>query len=560
MDSDHKRLGLAIRIGSFKISESAACDTYRVLIAFSDGGITGENASNATGAGDSNQPDISPTNLRNQLLFEPGISAVDLFDAQTATPTLAQLSTYDVVVAYSNNAYDEMYAMGNVLADYADTGGAVVGINFNWFAGPFALAGRWMTGGYTPFNAAAPNLFTDNTLGTFSALHPLMQGITALNGHFRHDVTLAPGATQVAAWADAVPMIAVKTQAGQTGVGINNYIGESPNDWSGQFGRVVANAARWLRPARTINGAITLADPTQTSRLNRNSPASHCGAPEACSTIAGTFHYDAHTFVNTTGAPACITMTLDSNCGVNQVFAGAYLNSFNPAAICTNNIGDLGASPVGAPTTGAFSVPAGATFIIVVSEVGEDVGCSDYTLTVSGLCRTAPVPTSVVSRKLHGATPFDIIMPLIGPSGVECRRGTGAGQNNHQLRVTFASPPTVGGVSVASTDGLATATHSIAGNVVTVDLAAVTDTQVLSVALINTSSGGNVGTITIPMGILLGDTNGDRAVNSGDTIQTRGRAGQLTNATNFRSDVNETGDINAGDTTLVRSRAGNALP
>ena len=60
------------------------------------------------------------------------------------------------------------------------------------------------------------------------------------------------------------------------------------------------------------------------------------------------------------------------------------------------------------------------------------------------------------------------------------------------------------------------------GNVVTVDLAAVADAQVLAVALTNTSDGGgNLGNINIPMGILLGDTNGDRVTNAGDTIQTR---------------------------------------
>ena len=63
-------------------------------------------------------------------------------------------------------------------------------------------------------------------------------------------------------------------------------------------------------------------------------------------------------------------------------------------------------------------------------------------------------------------------------SGVECRRGTGASQNNHQLRLTFASPVTVGSAAVTSSDGLATATPSIAGNVLTVDLAAVADAQV----------------------------------------------------------------------------------
>ena len=143
------------RIGNFKFTRCgvAACNTYRVLIAYSESSV-------------------APSTLRSQILAEPGVAAVDLFDARVATPTLAQLSSYDVVVAFSNTAYADPTAMGDVLADYADTGGLVVGFNFNWHAAPFNLAGRWITGGYTPFNAAAPNLFTDSTLGTFPALHP----------------------------------------------------------------------------------------------------------------------------------------------------------------------------------------------------------------------------------------------------------------------------------------------------------------------------------------------------------------------------------------------------
>ncbi len=74
------------------------------------------------------------------------------------------------------------------------------------------------------------------------------------------------------------------------------------------------------------------------------------------------------------------------------------------------------------------------------------------------------------------------------------------------------------------------------------------------------SSGGNVGTVNIPVGILQGDTNGDRIVNSGDSTQTKSRAGQPTDATNFRSDVNEDGIINSGDSLLVKSHAGNCHP
>jgi hypothetical protein len=62
------------------------------------------------------------------------------------------------------------------------------------------------------------------------------------------------------------------------------------------------------------------------------------------------------------------------------------------------------------------------------------------------------------------------------------------------------------------------------------------------------------------MGVLVGDTNSDASVNSGDALQTRGRSGQTANGTNFRSDVNIDGAINGGDALIVRSRSGIALP
>ena len=71
-----------------------------------------------------------------------------LFDGFSGTPTLAQLEQYDIVVAFSNNAYNDAVAMGNVLADYADAGGIVVGLAFDWSGSPLGLDGRWITGGY----------------------------------------------------------------------------------------------------------------------------------------------------------------------------------------------------------------------------------------------------------------------------------------------------------------------------------------------------------------------------------------------------------------------------
>jgi hypothetical protein len=62
------------------------------------------------------------------------------------------------------------------------------------------------------------------------------------------------------------------------------------------------------------------------------------------------------------------------------------------------------------------------------------------------------------------------------------------------------------------------------------------------------------------MNVLVGDTNGDKFVNSGDATVTRTRSGQTTNATNFRTDYNLDGTINSGDATVVRTRSGQSLP
>jgi hypothetical protein len=62
------------------------------------------------------------------------------------------------------------------------------------------------------------------------------------------------------------------------------------------------------------------------------------------------------------------------------------------------------------------------------------------------------------------------------------------------------------------------------------------------------------------MRVLLGDSNGDAIVNSGDTVQTRNRSGQVSDPTNFRSDVNRDGVINSADTAIIRGQSGQFVP
>lgn len=185
---------------------------------------------------------VNPDTLRNNLLGLDPTLTVDFFNAQAGTPTLAQLQAYDTVVPFSNCDYADPVTLGNNLASYIDSGGVVVAFNFDWFGGNKSIQGTWLTGGYSPFNNPGSVNFVAGTLGTFTAGHPLMLGVSSLNSSFRMTMTLATNATQVAAWNDGSPMIAFKGRA----VGVSGYVGDSAGNWSGDFARLILNAGNWL--------------------------------------------------------------------------------------------------------------------------------------------------------------------------------------------------------------------------------------------------------------------------------------------------------------------------
>lgn len=654
----------------------------------------------------------------------------------------------------------------NVTGIYFNGPGPATAVNVTFYRDASTLPGTAVAGGtYTnlPITSGAAT-------GSFNIALP-------------SSLVLSPGTYWV-----SVQAIMNFTPAGEWGWTDRSVISTSGSAWQNPGGGFGTTCATWGRkttciatsqgdflfqilgtsapsvtcPPPTIRGTFGSGSPDypstsglQTNRLFRSGVASTCGAPNACSTLAGTFHYDAYTFTNSTTSPQCVTTTINGCPTPNFIFAGAYLNSFDPANICTNNIGDPGLSPNGGPVTMAYTVPAGATFVVVISEVtaNASVGCTytiqnslnfcgtiaancnTYSTTtstgaaivpgtvdvgnhcddcvtaitfpfpvtlyggsfttanvssngnmqfggtsiylgtscplpdsalgeaimpyqgdlrtdqtnngiftsvtgtapnrifnvewrtsyfgragnanfevrffesmpslpgfdiiygatadngaseesgvqqsstgpattfscnvatlVSGLkvayrCAGIPVPTLAVSRKTHaGAGTFDIPLPLTGTAGVECRRGGGPSFDTHQVVVTFPNPVSVGGVTVTSSNGLATATQTTSGAVVTISLAAVADQQTLMITLTGVTDGVNTGNVTIPMGILLGDTNGDRFVNTGDSQQTRNRSGLAADATNFRSDVNTDGVINSGDSTIIRGNSGHFLP
>jgi len=183
---------------------------------------------------------------------------------------------------------------------------------------------------------------------------------------------------------------------------------------------------------------------------------------------------------------------------------------------------------------------------------GSDIGAFEVsTLT----------PRSAVSRKDHGSVPgdFDINLPFTGSPGIECR--SGGATNDYLVFFTFAGPVTFNSAAMTAGTGTVSSTSGGHGETyVIVNLTGVTNAQRIAVTLLGASNGVNTGDISVQMGVLIGDTTGNGAVNSSDIAQTQSQSGQAVNSTNFREDVTVNGVINSSDIALVQSKSGTALP
>jgi hypothetical protein len=154
-------------------------------------------------------------------------------------------------------------------------------------------------------------------------------------------------------------------------------------------------------PAATINGTIGSGSPdhpfvtgNQTSRLFRDAVESTCGAQKATPNLTDTgiqFKFDAFTFSNTSVLAICVTVITTAGAN-NQILTAAYDQSFNPANVQANYLGDAGNSD----KTRAFSfiVPGNHSFVVVQSRVNNAANPPSlgYSFKVLGLptCNSCP--------------------------------------------------------------------------------------------------------------------------------------------------------------------------
>ncbi|MGB0386792.1 MAG: choice-of-anchor D domain-containing protein [Ardenticatenaceae bacterium] len=179
--------------------------------------------------------DDSGAIITGKLLPYANIASVDWYDTRNNTPTLAELSAYDAVLTWTNYDHADPEALGNVLADYVDAGGAVVVSVFS-FTNNTGLTGRFVD--YSPLlSANTGNRFSDANMVILDATHLTMQNVTAATDYSRDETVLAEGAQLIAKWDDEENFVAVKGKV----VAVNGYLGDF-YDWTGDMPQIVYNS------------------------------------------------------------------------------------------------------------------------------------------------------------------------------------------------------------------------------------------------------------------------------------------------------------------------------
>jgi hypothetical protein len=265
------------------------------------------------------------------------------------------------------------------------------------------------------------------------------------------------------------------------------------------------------------------------------------------------------------GPPQGCTQTTPGNCKVVQYPAeitnltGPVTGSVTGNTICvTIPLNVFGANrPIGNKLYNVTGFSGGRNNIAAdIFVEGDSTRAFDFTL---GTVSIVPQLVSVVSRKVHtGAGTFDIDLPVTGPRGIECRApgNTGTAGVDYKLIFTFA-----GDVTNCGSANMGSVSAGPGSNQCTVNLNGLPNAQNITVTLAGAVVAcGNTGNASVTMGLLVGDTTANGAVNASDISQTKAQSGTAANSKNFRTDVTVNGTINSSDVSLVKSKSGTALP
>ncbi len=196
--------------------------------------------------------------IQEKLTGTGQFASVSTMNVNWQIPTLPELQTYDAVLVFRGSNYLSAGALGDVMADYVDTGGGVLGMVFEVanFSVSNAMQGRWASGYYDVIPSSGITA-GPATLGTiYDSGHPIMRGVTRFDGGSAagrpsaQDLML--GAVRIADWSDGSPLVATKMIGGARRVDLGFYppssdvMGSGWWDTSTDGALLMANALTWV--------------------------------------------------------------------------------------------------------------------------------------------------------------------------------------------------------------------------------------------------------------------------------------------------------------------------
>jgi hypothetical protein len=170
-----------------------------------------------------------------------GGSTCDYFDARTATPSVATLTQYDVVLVWANYAFADNITYGNNLAAYNDAGGTVVLGAFCAYTSGNFLSGSIMTAAYCPVLGGSNHFSNSSYLGDGTTC--IYTGVSSLAAVYRDILSLQGTGVIDGTFADGEICHAYRgtNPAGAGDVVYSNGNGGFPVAGTGQWANIAAN-------------------------------------------------------------------------------------------------------------------------------------------------------------------------------------------------------------------------------------------------------------------------------------------------------------------------------